>query len=609
MKAMSNESAPCTGPARVGTKLHQIEERMIAARCSGLLGLVAGAGALASVFLIGAAPANATLDQAVLRTQEGVSALLRGNFERAIDAYDRALADTNLPPGRQASLYNDRGVAKWRLKRYDEALADFGKAIELDPDYSPAYNNRGNVHMELQRYEDAIRDFTSAIELAPAYGAAYNNRANALLALGRIVEAEDDFRRAVELMPTSAVPLNGKGRASGLRERPFQGLRYLSRAILLNQNYPAAYHNRARLYMSLARYDEARSDLDQTLSVSEDAALLTLRARTHAALGKDKTAIEDFNKAIELDDQNAEAFAGRGAALEREGKTEDALADCERAVALNPDLVPALICRARIFQALGQPERVIVDLSRAMELEPDNVDAFLLRARMAENAADFEAAIADYKAAIERDPFNDEARDALDRLSEKFETAVEVPMPVIGEAEFGWRIVRIRGDQFAAISDEYPKLRVRLEMYGAGEPRLLDWTLLTETLRGFGLLRYAAGSPGTGVSGGDEAALEYVAILDLRNDKVVSIEPFVVGTRRAVWEWGRYNVTVTDADGVPSALQLREEPSAVARQPEPRRLEDERWSYDEWRRDTREWRPRDRQRPRRGPTLFDWLFR
>ena len=111
--------------------------------------------------------AHAAVDKAILKSQEGSSALLRGQFDLAIAAYDDALKDTSLSTARQAPLYCDRGVAKWRLKQLDGAIQDFTKSVSLNPDYAPAYNNRGAAYMDMDRIDEAYRDFDKAIALSP----------------------------------------------------------------------------------------------------------------------------------------------------------------------------------------------------------------------------------------------------------------------------------------------------------------------------------------------------------------------------------------------------------------------------------------------------------
>ena len=42
--------------------------------------------------------------------------------------------------------------------QYEEAIEDYSKAIDLDPNHSNAYNNRGVVKHKLGNYEKAIED-------------------------------------------------------------------------------------------------------------------------------------------------------------------------------------------------------------------------------------------------------------------------------------------------------------------------------------------------------------------------------------------------------------------------------------------------------------------
>jgi len=563
---------------------------------------------LVFAILLGGAPAQASVEKALLYAQEGVNALMRGNNTKAIEAYGKALQDENLPEARRASIYNDRGVAQWREQRFDKALADFDKSIEANPDYAPVYNNRGNVLMAMGRVEAAIEDFSKAISLAPAYGAAFNNRGNAYLALGQTEKAEADLRKATNLLPASAAPLNGRGKIAAAEARPFSSLRYLNRAILLNRNYPAAYRNRAAALIKVRHYDEALNDLEQAAATAEgDAQLLIKRGRVRSLDGKHQAAVQDFSAALEVAPENGEAYAGRGLAQIERGRIQEGLSDCDMAVTFAPEHAPAYLCRARAYLRLGQPVQVSTNISRVLELAPDLAHAYFVRAQLAEEAGDMETAVADYRAALKRDPLMEKARTALQRLGEAAEGEVALPDLTVGEPLEGWRIVKGEGAGYYAVNDAYGDIAVPLEMYGDAQPRLVEWTELTKTLRGFALLRYHAGSE-QGRAGEGRRAHENVAIINLRKERVVAIEPYEVAGQKSEWDWGRYGVTVTDPDGVPSAHQLRSKPEKrVVKRKRERRLEDDRWTYDEWQRERNERRRYRRQREPR--TLFDWLFR
>ena len=99
----------------------------------------------------------------------------------AIADYDKAI---ELDPN-YAAAYNNRGCTYDALKQYDKAIADCNKSIELDPNNAAyAYDSRGTVFKHLEQYDKAIADYNKAIELDPNYATAHYNRADAYDAIG-----------------------------------------------------------------------------------------------------------------------------------------------------------------------------------------------------------------------------------------------------------------------------------------------------------------------------------------------------------------------------------------------------------------------------------------
>lgn len=76
----------------------------------------------------------------------------------------------------------------------DSALREYNELIKLEPTFAPAYSNRGNILVARRRFDDAIHDYNRALELAPLDGDVwiiYVNRGVARLAVG------DDPRAAL----------------------------------------------------------------------------------------------------------------------------------------------------------------------------------------------------------------------------------------------------------------------------------------------------------------------------------------------------------------------------------------------------------------------------
>ena len=75
--------------------------------------------------------------------------------------------------------------------------------MEIDPNNATVYNNRGNAKFDLKDYYGAIPDYSKAIEINPKYATAYSNRGNAKELFGDLVGACSDWRQTVYLSPNA----------------------------------------------------------------------------------------------------------------------------------------------------------------------------------------------------------------------------------------------------------------------------------------------------------------------------------------------------------------------------------------------------------------------
>ena len=195
-------------------------------------------------------------------------------------------------------------------------------------------------------------------------------------------------------------------------------------------------------------------------------------------------------------------------------------------------------------------DAALSDAQQALTLAPDEPFALRVRGDIYRAMGRNDEAIADYRHALEQDPFQSESRDALGETRSGRATRTGLPL---GPPVSDWVIKEPSSGRYIASNPKYPKLRAELEMFGAGKPRILEWSQMKDALAGIGLLRYDAGD--SSENGGQD--LVYTAIVDLWANKVVSIEPYSWGTNAAKWDWQAYSVVVTDPDGVANEIKLR----------------------------------------------------
>ncbi len=111
-------------------------------------------------------------------------------YSVAWGVFDKARAVVHCEKG---DSYQDKG-------QWDKAIAEYNKAIELNPEYAEAYYNRGTAYAQGKgQFDQAISDFTKAIELNPKHAKAYNNRGITYYKLDQSDHACDDFQKACEL--------------------------------------------------------------------------------------------------------------------------------------------------------------------------------------------------------------------------------------------------------------------------------------------------------------------------------------------------------------------------------------------------------------------------
>ena len=89
----------------------------------------------------------------------------------ALEYFNKAIGLSFLPinKARLVEVYDLRGNTKMLLSKYQEAIIDYSKAIELDPKDVYLYFFRGLSYESLELYEDALRDFQISLKLDPDF--------------------------------------------------------------------------------------------------------------------------------------------------------------------------------------------------------------------------------------------------------------------------------------------------------------------------------------------------------------------------------------------------------------------------------------------------------
>jgi len=164
----------------------------------------------------------------------------------------------------------DQGQELHELRRFEEALASYDRAIALNADYTEAYSRRGVVLRDLGRLDDALASCDRAIALKPDYANAHVNRGVVLYGMHRLDEALTSYDNAIATKPDYVIAHINRGVVLQDRNRTDDALQSYDRAIALTPDNPVAHLNRGVVLQDLNRLDEALTSYDRAIALKPE---------------------------------------------------------------------------------------------------------------------------------------------------------------------------------------------------------------------------------------------------------------------------------------------------------------------------------------------------
>jgi tetratricopeptide (TPR) repeat protein len=195
----------------------------------------------AAILALLGAPASLRADEAADAIAKGNLAYQSGKFDEAIADYGDAL---RLNPN-DAVTYGARGTAYARKGDFDKAIADFTDFIRLDPDFVGAYVQRGLAYDGKGDYARAIADYDRALRIDPDRTEAYADRGLTHEKMGEHTKALADCRDAIRLNP-DYLPFFYRQAAAAVRKGDFEkAISDLNDVIRLRPRFFGAYNDLA----------------------------------------------------------------------------------------------------------------------------------------------------------------------------------------------------------------------------------------------------------------------------------------------------------------------------------------------------------------------------
>jgi tetratricopeptide (TPR) repeat protein len=321
----------------------------------------------------------------------------RGSAREQLDDLKGANTDYNiyleLKPDQPEALFS-RATVRYQLGLYDQAKADLLKLLTLPPGETQTiffnqsasasgsnqiltaqgnikpqiFNYLGLVETKLGNYQSAITWLDSAIQLKSREADYFVNRGIAKEGLNDIT-AMQDYQTALSLHPDHALALHNiaalkrkKGESSTMEDE-------LEKAIESDSSMLYPYLERAFQRMEGGFYKGALEDYDRALEIQpKDPEIWLNRGHVREKLDDLKGAYSDYTKAIELNEKFEKAWLNRGNVLSKQGRIEEAIEDYTVAITFNPDYAAAFYNRSIARQRAKKSAEACQDLKKAESL-------------------------------------------------------------------------------------------------------------------------------------------------------------------------------------------------------------------------------------------------
>jgi len=179
--------------------------------------------------------------------------LIRGNLMEAQSRTSEAIADFDkaiaLDP-KNVEAFVNRGAVYYKLHTYPLARQDFVDAIKLNPAQPEALNNLGLIATNNKNWKDAIFYFDRILNFNPADPLALNNKGYVLIQTKALAEAKKLIDRALDSQPGNGYALRNLGLYYQASHEPEKALNEMNKAIELAEPVELLYGFTGRLYFS-----------------------------------------------------------------------------------------------------------------------------------------------------------------------------------------------------------------------------------------------------------------------------------------------------------------------------------------------------------------------
>ena len=219
---------------------------------------------------------------------------------------------------------------------YADALTEWRKAVELDPQDGRARYHLAFALDKQGQLDEAVGQYQKAVEFDPNNAAAYSNLAVALTREGKLADGIDAYEKSLALDPNNALAEGNLAAALVQAGRTDEAVDHVNKALQLDPELADAHNLLGIIVARAGRLDDAVAHLEKAVAVTPDSLEFRFNlGRVLAARHSFAEAIPQFEKAVELSGgQEPQSLVMLAAMYSEVGRFPDAAQTARRALDL-----------------------------------------------------------------------------------------------------------------------------------------------------------------------------------------------------------------------------------------------------------------------------------
>jgi tetratricopeptide (TPR) repeat protein len=300
---------------------------------------------------------------------KGLTYDAKKQYDLAIEAYTEAL---KIDP-KYKQVYTNRGGTYRVKKEYDIAKADLNEALGIDPNYSNARFELGRVAYETKNYDQAIIEFTEAMKLGSTKKTCYWWIADCYYYGKKDYDAAiSNYNQMIRLDPKDIDGYRLRGYVYHYGKKDYdKAIADYNTVLTIDPKNHLQYYRRGFAYNSQKLYDLAIQDISKAieLNTKDPSAYLIGRSGIYKTKGDTTSAVADFNEAVRITGK-ASTVSSRGWFFLRLKWYDKALQDFEKAIEMDPKTWGAFTGKAELFIKKFQYDQAMAEYEKVVKGDP-----------------------------------------------------------------------------------------------------------------------------------------------------------------------------------------------------------------------------------------------